>query len=152
MTVIIFKTGLDITDAVDLQNKLVELGLIPKCLEPEESKDPTWRETTNFVHRKISGTWLYPPEIAITKITKEPETEKKPHIHRYFSGNEEVLIESASEPSEIIDVTDEFPLDIHHSFGNGVYLRKNIDYCLAWVVVDPSNKKLALEVIEQIRI
>lgn len=152
MTVIIFKTGLDITDAVDLQNKLVELGLIPKCLEPEESKDPTWRETTNFVHRKISGTWLYPPEIAITKITKEPEIGKEPHIHRYFSGNKEVLVESASEPSEIIDITDKFPLYMHHSFGNGVYFRRYENYGLAWIVVDPSNKKLALEVVEEIRI
>ena len=150
MAVILFKAGLEFKDAGELQNKLLELGLTPKCLEPEEQKEPSWRETTNFVHRRVDGSWKWTPETPVTRTTKEMIDDEL-HVHKYLSGNRILLVEETSERSDIVDLTDELPPDMHLSFGNGVFMARRAGYNFCWVVVDHKLKKQALEVIELIR-
>lgn len=146
MTVFVFYTKF--RDAGELTKRLIELGVVPKCMEPEEAAEPSWRETTDFVHVRVAGSWKNLARAKKVKATREPEERGKPHVHRYLDENgAELLVERAVERSEVINMT-RLPLE-HASFGNGVTV---IDGAMpiAFVVVDPKLKERMMKVIGEV--
>jgi len=152
MTVFIFYT--DFNDIKELMTELISRGVIPKCREPAEMEEPSWRETTSYVHIRTAGSWKNLSAAADKQITttKEVAKAKGVHSHRYFAENQLLLEEEAVQPSEIINYTD---LDFgHRSFGNGLTLIKPEGFggkSIAFLVVDPSLKDLAKTAVEELK-
>lgn len=171
MTVFIFEVDKQFRDAGKLTDELIRRGAVPKCREPEELKEPSWRETTNFVHIRIEGSWHNIKYIKKLKITKEPVEPKlidfkvdefgKPepimHIHRYFNEEGTLLLSEETKMKAIIvnKTEDLLPPETmpHTSFGNGVTVTEIYPRIyIAFAVFDHKKRKLADEVIEQIRL
>jgi len=172
MTVFIFEVGKEFKDAGKLTDELIKRGAIPKCREPEELKEPSWRETTNFVHIRTEGSWHNLTKARRLIVTKEPLDVKlvnfeiefgrpKPveHIHRYFDSTGKHLLTEEVKMKAIIvhKAEDLLPPDTmpHMSFGNGVTVTEIMPRTyIAFAVFDHNKekRKLADEVIEQIRL
>ena len=149
MTVIIFRLPFYV-DAGVLQEKLERKGVIPKVREPDELEEPSWRETLNFVHRRVKGSWHNIKRGMRIKTTRVPAEGRKRHKHEYFNGDELLLKERADKASEIIDLSKSFvPPSRGMSFGNGVTVFALFPYVFASVVVDPDEKQRALQIIER---
>lgn len=163
MTVFIFYT--DYNDIDKLMTELTSRGVIPKCREPAEREEPSWRETSNYVHIRTAGSWKNLSAAAGKQITTTKEavqaeglqaakSKGAAHSHKYSAGDQLLLEEEAVQPSEIINYTD---LDLGHmSFGNGLTLIKPFGFgggkSLAILVVDPSLKGLAKTAIEELKL
>lgn len=156
MTVFIFYTNFN--DIDKLMTELTSRGVIPKCREPAEMEEPSWRETTNHVHIRTAGSWKNLSAAADKQITTTKEAAKSKgaaqaeglHSHKYFAGDQLLLEEEAVQPSEIINYTD---LDLgHRSFGNGLTLIPLGGKSLAILVVDPSLKDRAKTAIEELKL
>jgi len=154
MTVFIFYT--DFNDINKLMTELTSRGVIPKCREPAEMEEPSWRETTDHIHIRRAGSWKNLSEADDEQITTTKEEVQAEglqaeglHSHKYLAGDQLLLEEEAIKPSEIINYTD---LDLGHmSFGNGLTLIPLGGRSIAILVVDPSLKDKAKTVIEQLK-
>jgi len=147
MAVFIFEVDRTLRDAGKLMNELIKRGVTPKCMEEQELVDPSWRETTNFVHIKTYGSW---------HDYLEP-SQKIMHRHRYLDENGNILvIEETKMESIIVNKCDDLLRKLPHlSFGNGVTVREILDrHFIASLVVDHEieKRKIADEVIEEIRL
>jgi len=156
MTVFIFQVDRKFKDAGELTDELIRLGAIPKCREPEEIAEPSWRETTNFIHKRIAGSYHNFKKVAGKKIetTREPEEKGQPHVHEYFSEGMLILKEDASELSEVINKAEDLLPEIPQmSFGNGItVIEVTSNVYIAYAVFDPTRKSVAQGVIERIRL
>jgi len=56
MTVFIFKLREEM-DAGEVTEKLIAEGVLPKCREPDEMVNFSWRETSEGVYKPIKGSW-----------------------------------------------------------------------------------------------